>query len=47
MSASDPDDLPGIVRPRVERWLAEAMPDSRGPYAFALVAAGGSNLTYS
>jgi aminoglycoside phosphotransferase (APT) family kinase protein len=46
MAPSDADDLPGIVRPRVERWLAESVPDSGGPYAFRLVAAGGSNLTF-
>ncbi len=43
----DPEDPPGIVRPRVERWLAHAVPDSRGPFAFGLVAAGGSNLTFT
>ncbi|MET0804164.1 MAG: hypothetical protein ABW009_09725, partial [Acidimicrobiales bacterium] len=31
---------------RVERWLAGAVPDSRGPHGFRLVAAGGSNLTF-
>ena len=40
------DDSPGIVRLRVERWLAGAVPDSRGPHVFRLVAAGGSNLTF-
>ena len=24
MTAPDPEDLPGMVRPRVERWLADA-----------------------
>jgi aminoglycoside phosphotransferase (APT) family kinase protein len=47
MTAPDPEDLPGMVRPRVERWLADAVPDSRGPYGFGLVVAGGSNLTFT
>ncbi len=40
------EDLPGIVRPRVEQWLATEVPGSRGPYDFRLIAAGGSNLTF-
>jgi aminoglycoside phosphotransferase (APT) family kinase protein len=46
MAAPDPADLPGIDRAAVDRWLAAALPDSRPPHTFALVAAGGSNLTY-
>ena len=46
MAMPDADDSPGIVRLRVERWLAGAVPDSRGPHVFRLVAAGGSNLTF-
>ncbi len=46
MAPPDADASPGIVRTRVERWLAEAVPDGRGPYTFRLVAAGGSNLTF-
>ena len=46
MTAPDPEALPGIARAPVEGWLAEAVPDSRGPYGFSLVAAGGSNLTF-
>jgi aminoglycoside phosphotransferase (APT) family kinase protein len=46
MTAPGADDTPGIIRPRVERWLTEAVPDSQGPFAFRLVAAGGSNLTF-
>lgn len=46
MTAPHPDDLPGIVRPEVDRWVAEAVPASRAPYDFSLVAAGGSNLTF-
>ncbi len=47
MTAPDPEDLPGMDRSRVERWLADAVPDSRGPYGFGLVVAGGSNLTFT
>jgi aminoglycoside phosphotransferase (APT) family kinase protein len=36
----------GIDRPRVEAWLAAEVPDSRGPFTFELIAAGGSNLTF-
>ena len=46
MTAPDPEALPGIARAQVEGWLTEALPGSRAPYAFSLVAAGGSNLTF-
>lgn len=46
MTAPDPEALPGIARAQVEGWLTEALPGSRAPYAFNLVAAGGSNLTF-
>jgi aminoglycoside phosphotransferase (APT) family kinase protein len=39
-------DLPGIVGPRVERWMAGAVPDCTPPVRFSLIAAGGSNLTF-
>ncbi len=39
--------LPGLDQPAVSRWLAAALPDARGPFDLALVAAGGSNLTYT
>ncbi len=38
--------LPGIVRPRVERWMASAVPGATPPLDLALIAAGGSNLTF-
>ena len=46
MTTPDPEGPPGIDRSRVEPWLTEALPGSRGPYGFRLVAAGGSNLTF-
>jgi len=39
-------ELPGIVAPRVERWLATAVPGCTPPVTFRLIAAGGSNLTF-
>jgi aminoglycoside phosphotransferase (APT) family kinase protein len=39
------ESLPGIVGPRVERWLAAAV-GATAPVAFSLIAAGGSNLTF-
>lgn len=40
------DDAPGIDRAAVTRWLATNVDGARTPFAFDLVAAGGSNLTY-
>src|SRR4029453_13434770 len=42
-----PDDsaLPGIVGPRIERWLAPAVGATQ-PVALSLIAAGASNLTF-
>ncbi len=36
----------GIDAARVSAWLAEHLPGARAPFAYALIAAGGSNLTY-
>jgi aminoglycoside phosphotransferase (APT) family kinase protein len=36
----------GIDAPRVSVWLAVNLPGARAPFAFELIAAGGSNLTY-
>ncbi len=39
-------ELPGIDRGAVEAWLVQHAPDVEPPVEFALIAAGGSNLTY-
>ncbi len=36
----------GIDRARVEQWMSAALPQADPPFAFQLIAAGGSNLTY-
>ncbi len=36
----------GIDRERVTAWLAASLPEFVAPYAFRLIAAGGSNLTF-
>ena len=36
----------GIEREPLSRWLASSVPGARAPFEFALIAAGGSNLTY-
>jgi aminoglycoside phosphotransferase (APT) family kinase protein len=36
----------GIEREPLSRWLEGHVPEARGPFAFDLIAAGGSNLTY-
>ena len=38
--------LRGLERPRLDEWLATNLPGFAPPYAFELIAAGGSNLTY-
>ncbi len=45
---TDPSaDAPrGIDRPKVDAWLTANVPGARGPFAYELIAAGGSNLTY-
>jgi aminoglycoside phosphotransferase (APT) family kinase protein len=39
-------DPPGLRVEPASAWLAEHVPAMRPPYAFGLIAAGGSNLTY-
>jgi aminoglycoside phosphotransferase (APT) family kinase protein len=40
-------DVPrGIAPETLDPWLAEALPGSQPPFAYQLIAAGGSNLTY-
>jgi aminoglycoside phosphotransferase (APT) family kinase protein len=43
---SEEKPLQGIDRERVGQWLAAALPQAAPPFAFRLIAAGGSNLTY-
>lgn len=43
---SEEQPLKGIERERVTQWLAETLPRAAPPFAFRLIAAGGSNLTY-
>ena len=43
---SEEKPLKGIERERVTQWLAEKLPRAAPPFAFRLIAAGGSNLTY-
>lgn len=43
---ADPADVRGIDGERVSDWLSTNLADHRGPFTFALIAAGGSNLTY-
>jgi aminoglycoside phosphotransferase (APT) family kinase protein len=45
MDTPDGDELPGLDRPGVDRWL-ETAGVGPPPFTFRLVAAGGSNLTY-
>jgi aminoglycoside phosphotransferase (APT) family kinase protein len=40
------EELRGIDRTRVSAWLAASLAGARAPFAFELIAAGGSNLTY-
>jgi aminoglycoside phosphotransferase (APT) family kinase protein len=40
------EDLRGIDAARVSAWLAANLPGAAPPFRFALIAAGGSNLTY-
>ncbi len=42
----EPDALRGLERPRLDDWLAVHLPQTEPPFAFRLIAAGGSNLTY-
>lgn len=39
-------DIRGIDRARVDQWLAEHVPGATSPFDYALIAAGGSNLTF-
>ncbi len=40
------EEVRGIDSARVSAWLAANLPGARAPFAFELIAAGGSNLTY-
>lgn len=40
------EEVRGIDRERVSGWLAENLAGAKAPFAFELIAAGGSNLTY-
>jgi aminoglycoside phosphotransferase (APT) family kinase protein len=40
------DPIRGLDAPRVSAWLARHLVDASPPFAFELIAAGGSNLTY-
>jgi aminoglycoside phosphotransferase (APT) family kinase protein len=40
------EEIRGIDAARVSAWLAANLPGARAPFAFELIAAGGSNLTY-
>ena len=42
----EPDTLRGLERPRLDEWLAAHLPQAEPPFAYRLIAAGGSNLTY-
>lgn len=44
--AAEPETLRGLERPQLDAWLAAHVPDAEPPFAFQLIAAGGSNLTY-
>lgn len=45
-SNQESGSVPGIDREPVSAWLESALPDVRGPFDFALIAGGRSNLTY-
>ena len=40
------EELPGLDRARVDTWLQDHVEPAEPPFAYSLVAAGGSNLTY-
>jgi aminoglycoside phosphotransferase (APT) family kinase protein len=46
MEGAVPEEVRGIDSARVSAWLAANLDGARAPFAFELIAAGGSNLTY-
>ena len=44
--AAEPEALRGLERPRIDEWLLAHVSGAQPPFAFQLIAAGGSNLTY-